>query len=438
MKQLNLVVFITLCIALFSCSKKSNDGSEIPAPTPIPGTPSTAFKSEHGAPIGAIVTATIGAAGGAIQTPDGNIKLTIPAGAVSANTNFSIQQVENKFGSKSPAYRLLPEGQIFEKDITIDYSYASMNYTAAQSKLIFMSYQDKDGYYHKAKSIVNNFADKRIKVSTKHFSDWMIYTQIELKPNRELKNGNVYMREDEEVQFQLESRTGIADKSDPLADQLVLITQQNYIIASAKWALAPSIGTLQPNPGGGYATVRAPKKFQQQHQDITLSVTLTGDLGTDNEGNKMGQLILLQNLVYESDELFEVTVDGQTHEVKDWTIEDNGIGYVIGGWVGTDAFTFQSTIHGTGSQGFGELDKGKAFANYLLQTGLSFISFKHIDCANGVGTTHSEGHVSLTRVARQVNEYFEGSFSASLFSVGFCENGKTKGITGRFRVRKLR
>jgi len=60
-----------------------------------PAQPGAQSAYEHGAPTGPATTKTIGTEGGTLATADGRVTLTIPAGAVSKATEFSIQPVEN-------------------------------------------------------------------------------------------------------------------------------------------------------------------------------------------------------------------------------------------------------------------------------------------------------------------------------------------------------
>jgi hypothetical protein len=103
----------------------------------------------HGAAIGTAVSKTIGQDGGVIQSTDASITVSIPAGAISSPTEFIIQQVESILpGSKGSSFRLLPEGAAFGKPVTIQFSYAGLNLASMPAELLYLAYQDSEGYYH--------------------------------------------------------------------------------------------------------------------------------------------------------------------------------------------------------------------------------------------------------------------------------------------------
>jgi hypothetical protein len=66
--------------------------------------------TEMGKPIAPPVQAAIGLVGGTISTPDKSLTLVIPPGALSKETNISIQLIENTAWSGiGPGYELGPK-----------------------------------------------------------------------------------------------------------------------------------------------------------------------------------------------------------------------------------------------------------------------------------------------------------------------------------------
>ena len=169
---LKLIVPLFLFAALVSCKK---DDHHIETKTERAQKP-------HGAVIGAPVSKIIGPEGGTIQSTDGTIDVTIPAGAVAGETEFKIQRIENTLQEgQGPAFRLLPEGVHFAKPVTIRFSYASMNVPA---KLLALAYQDANGYYHLMNKTERNTTAKTLSVQSTHFSDWLIFNFIGVTPNK--------------------------------------------------------------------------------------------------------------------------------------------------------------------------------------------------------------------------------------------------------------
>ena len=82
------------------------------------------LRTEIGAPMGAPVTATIGAAGGTLVSPDGVLSLEIPAGALAADTAVGIQPIAHLApGGVGAGYELTPEGTTFAKPVTLRFKY---------------------------------------------------------------------------------------------------------------------------------------------------------------------------------------------------------------------------------------------------------------------------------------------------------------------------
>lgn len=170
-KVKSVLLFLVFAAALAACKKEVNSIE----------TKTERLQKPHGAVTGTPVSKTIGPEGGAIQSRDGNISVTIPAGAVATATEFKIQPVENTLpGSPGPAYRLLPEGVAFAKPVTIRFSYASVNVPA---KLLALAYQDHNGYFHVMQKTERNTTDKTLSVQTTHFSDWLIFNFVGVTPN---------------------------------------------------------------------------------------------------------------------------------------------------------------------------------------------------------------------------------------------------------------
>ena len=80
-----------------------------PAPTTGGGAPSAATATAVGSATGSASSATIGAAGGSLSAPDGRLALTIPAGALAADTVISIQPYTNLAHGRTGA-RARPTG----------------------------------------------------------------------------------------------------------------------------------------------------------------------------------------------------------------------------------------------------------------------------------------------------------------------------------------
>jgi hypothetical protein len=96
-----------------------------------------------GLPVGDPVTKTIGSGGGSIASEDGVMELTIPAGALAANTDIIIQPVTNEApGGIGLSYDLLPSGTVFSKPATLTFHYTDGDINGSNPLCLYIAYQD--------------------------------------------------------------------------------------------------------------------------------------------------------------------------------------------------------------------------------------------------------------------------------------------------------
>jgi hypothetical protein len=144
--------------------------------------------TEKGTPIGSATTATIGANGGTLTTPDGTLTLTIPAGALSTNVTISAQPISNTApGGSGVAYRLAPEGQKFEKPISLTFKYKDEDFDGSTPELGWVITQESDDTWSGHPNTKRDLINKTLKVESTHFSDWGYGTLAEMK----LEDGDV-------------------------------------------------------------------------------------------------------------------------------------------------------------------------------------------------------------------------------------------------------
>jgi len=169
---------LMLFAAVLSCKKSSNKPVD-PDPTG-----DVSMIKEHGAIVGDAIKKNIGPTGGTINTIDGNIKLVIPAGAVDANVDFSIQEVVRTVGVSGvgKSYRLLPENVQFKKDIELIFHVEDSVLTnnGAKLDLLRLVYQDSKGYWHFGGAVTLEEYNKNLIVKTRHFSDWSLMSAIKI------------------------------------------------------------------------------------------------------------------------------------------------------------------------------------------------------------------------------------------------------------------
>lgn len=111
MKSVGSAGVVLLAVMLGACGGNT-------VPTPPPDNPPTV--TAPGTPVGNPVTQTIGAAGGTIQTVDGKIQITVPAGALTSSTQLTLQPVTQALpGGLGLAYELSPQNVTFSQPLQI-------------------------------------------------------------------------------------------------------------------------------------------------------------------------------------------------------------------------------------------------------------------------------------------------------------------------------
>lgn len=431
MQLLRHGLLFSLLALCFSCKKESSP--QQPKPEPI----SEKVKRQHGQPSGTAVRTTITGSGGTVVSIDGRLTLTIPAGAVETATEFSVQPITNTLKTRGLAYRLLPEGVTFKKEIAITYSYAGLPLLNADSKYLFLAYQDADGYYHEARRTQNNKAAQTLTVQTKHFSDWTFFSRVELETNWTLVNGVAYMKKNDELHLAITVYRAPEAGGD--AEPLLYSYELDADITGSQWTLTKQKGTLTDLDPYLMADYKAPATIPQR-EGLAIHVALTGSLGVDNNGGHVSQLIVGQEVVLEpeDDEYFYLSVEGSEFSLTKLTAEYIPGWISIGGYTAADhpiaLYIFAS---GTGTFSHGQPgEANKVNMEYTHSPTETFISYKPVNCSVGSGLSLASGGVRLTKIAQAVGEYTEGDFTGGLYRTAYCNNPGSKNVSGRFKIKK--
>lgn len=147
----------------------------VPAPKPKATTVS--------ATKGTATTALIGAQGGVLRSPDGRLKVDVPAGALDADATLSVQNLENTaHGRIGDGYRLLPEGTTFKQPVSLTFSYTDASIEGRAEGALGVAFQKADGFWQWVSSPVIDEAANTVTVKTTHFSDWSLVSGFMLRP----------------------------------------------------------------------------------------------------------------------------------------------------------------------------------------------------------------------------------------------------------------
>ncbi|NOU34086.1 MAG: hypothetical protein HOO96_39855 [Polyangiaceae bacterium] len=105
-------LLVALLLAATACSSSTE-----PTPATTSNEPAV---TAPGTPVGAPVTATIGAAGGSLRTADGRFELVVPPGALAADTQLSVQALTHTLPSGvGLSYAISPQNVTFAQPATV-------------------------------------------------------------------------------------------------------------------------------------------------------------------------------------------------------------------------------------------------------------------------------------------------------------------------------
>lgn len=157
---------LAVAVALTGC-----DGGDTPEPKPL--------KTEPGVAIGAPATGTFGAGGGTLASSDGGLVLTIPPGALSADTELSVTPVSAPASNAVWTYLLEPAGTAFGEPVTLTFDAADAG--AGLSFLGVALHQDA-GTWRFDEKVARDEAAHTVAVGVSHFSEYSLLRGYQLQP----------------------------------------------------------------------------------------------------------------------------------------------------------------------------------------------------------------------------------------------------------------
>lgn len=158
-------------------------GSSVGSSSTAPGSPPP--PSAIGAPAGPVVTKEIGAAGGALASADGGVTVTIPAGALAADTTVGIQPIADTApGGIGDSFALTPTGQTFSQPVQVSFTYTDDDLDGTSADFLGIAAQDDSGRWLWQPTVAIDAAARRVSVMTAHFSNWSMLPGLQLRPKR--------------------------------------------------------------------------------------------------------------------------------------------------------------------------------------------------------------------------------------------------------------
>jgi hypothetical protein len=268
MKTIRFVLLLaTTVMSLSTCV----DSEDIISQWADPATDEKPEPTAVGFPTGLPVSKIIGTSGGTISDMDGIITVDIPDGALSKDTEITVQPIINFApNGNDNAYRLGPEGTKFNKPITLTFKHRK-EISAAMPALTGIAFQDIDGIWYSTGKFTWDNEQKTVRTETKHFSDWATFDVLQLVAPHDLK-----VNESGELQV-LMLNLNAMERYD-----LTPLTRDNnnYQAVIKQWrangqsaeTLGP-FGKIVPNDGGAVYTAPAVAPKSPQNP-VNVSVTL--------------------------------------------------------------------------------------------------------------------------------------------------------------------
>ncbi|WP_346318762.1 hypothetical protein [Chitinophaga sp. YIM B06452] len=413
-----------LCMMMAHACKKSPAGSGLVSrPEPV--------ISGKGIPEGPPVRKIIGSAGGSLVNADGSVTITVPAGAVAANTEFGIQPISNTLGDSTVLnYRLTPEGTTFPKPVRVAFRYDQPGLSGMAENGIYLAYQTATGAWKAVPSALNKQA-KTVSVATTHFSDWSIVGSLNLVPG---KKELVAM---EETHFKIEGMMPIGEADDLLAP-LSKIDLDGWVHNIRNWRLIAGNGLLSDITNEPLVKVfRAPETISTT-QVAEVQVELTGNMwapdSTAPGGRRtIGQVILLNSVTVlggnymtgslveaiNTDQVFALYSGGKIHIT----------GHMPWGYVGFELNGSSARAYACGDRNL----PGTCFGVVVRDKDpLYGYASQYTRCDPPRDIVYSEGTLNLKKWGG-VGEPVEGEFTGKMYS-DHCDDFKEKTLKLKFRT----
>ena len=256
-KMLLLLLPVTIVLILSGCKKNTNALTS--------SIPDIAVPTTVGTPVGDSTIKTIGPSGGSLASADGNAELIFPAGALSNNTNISIQAITNNAPNGiANAYRFLPEGITFLQPVTLKFHYKAEDLAATLGDLMGIAFQDSTGIWYRVNNFTNDTANKIISAPIRHFTDWTPFDILSINP----QFGNIKVNQSWTLDISAVSTDDGALKFDPENDEvapLIKLGNNFKVVWSANGIVNgnATVGTLTGSLPS--ASFKAPAKVPSQN-----------------------------------------------------------------------------------------------------------------------------------------------------------------------------
>lgn len=433
MKRILLIQVLIMYTCFTACKKDNAPGGKTQESLPV--------KTEKGTVLGNPVSKTIGAAGGSLKSGDGKMTITVLPGTVPANTTFSIQPITCMLPGKEnrPAYRLLPEGSAFAKNISLTYSYDSADIAGSAEELLTASYQTNEGKWKMVASSVNK-TNHTVTLSTDHFSDWTVFGLIELKPVR------LAVALHDTVDFLIEGFGTVFDELSYIGPDAGYSGSVNWV---GDWKVIAGKGTVAPQKDNPLrATYRPPFPLENGSKAI-VQVEAKGNIVIADSsfpgGKRSFKQMILRGEVSQVNDVFMMgSFMGQPIIATDVQATLTGEQLTINATMSTDSSSINYSVSVTGVDrpslypcgNIMEANVGEVRAVGTIKQQPIVYSTTYIKCGSPATAGYSLGGIHIKNLG-PVGSYIAGSFEGSLYKTPDECSPPGKTLTIDFRAKRV-
>ncbi len=413
-KQYAAIILMALCVC--ACKKKTGESVSNGIAVPM----------EAGTPDGPAITKKITTAGGTVQTADGNLLIEIPEGAVTEETNITIQPVTRKLESATGVvYRLGPSNVNFKKDIKITFHYTEDDLTGTTENDLYLAYQDAEGIWTRVVMTSIDKTNKTLTASTRHFSDWTIERMFYIKN----VDGKYQLQAGEDIG--LIAYMSDANEEDKLLSANVVVPAKNIDGWFVNGPGTINNQSLEAVRYAAPASIMAPTT-------VAIGVrikNLVDRRHPDRPGNT-GLVIVQFPIQLVPDEFFIWDFDGTSNVAV----------AVDGALIGTTTTLIGTALTGSISiwlneskPGTYEMGSAVTPANFSVQVSVpgssSVIYLSTYYNCNEPTPRYGKGKLTISKFG-SIGGFIEGEISATVYArISECQN-KSRQITGRFKTRR--
>jgi len=369
------------------------------------------------------------------------LTVNVPAGAVAANTVFSIQPISSTLPGKEdrPAYRLLPEGSGFAKNISVNYRYDSADIAGSSEDLLTASYQTDDGSWKMVATSLNK-ASHTLTLTTGHFSDWTVFSMIELKPLKPAVGLH------DTVVFVIK---GFGTAHDEL---LYIGPESDYsgsITWIGNWKIITGKGALAPDKEDKLrATYKPPSPLVNGTQAM-VEVEIKGliviaDSSFPQGKRSFGQMILRGEVLQVNDVFMMGSFFGQEIMCTDAEAFLTGDQLTINATMTTDSSYVNYSVTVTGADrpslypcgDISKPDVGEVRAVGNLNTQPIVYTSNYIKCGSPSQPAYSSGGIHIQNLG-PVGTYISGSFEGPVYKLPDQCSPPSKPLQISFRAKRV-